>query len=323
MSIKLALIMTQKNESLFLEPWRIRYHVDLIDTSSIFIYDNGSTDSQTLTTLAAAENMGLKIDRNYNHQKDYYARGELFADLIKSLDASNPHDFYFPIDCDEFLVCDIDGKLSCQRDYILVSLAPLVRDGKPLTIPHKYVDSPYHINRYSKITNCKKCFFAQGACEALSDGFHEGKSKNGSQERQAKITYIEFHYKPYADHMRLNAQIIDYLIPTLSRKNLAAYAKSKRSNYHAAHALLESEYSYRRYFANQPSTTFNSCLLDRFKDLNIVTDPLFSDQSTNTRKAQIAIRAKHLAMKAQDKAEEALAHLRSIAGFVKRRLPRF
>ncbi|MEI6111404.1 MAG: glycosyltransferase family 2 protein [Cyanobium sp. ELA712] len=205
MSIKIALIMMQKNESLLLEPW-IRYHVDLIGTSSIFIYDNGSTDAQTLTTLAAAENMGLKINRTYNHQKDYYARGELFADLIKSLDASNPHDFYFPIDCDEFLACDIDGKLSCQRDDILVSLAPLVRDGKVLTIPHKYVNSPYHINRYSKITNCKKCFFAQGACEALSDGFHEGKSKNGSQERQTKITYIEFHYKPYADHMRLSAQ---------------------------------------------------------------------------------------------------------------------
>jgi hypothetical protein len=229
MSIKIALIMMQKNESLLLEPW-IRYHVDLIGTSSIFIYDNGSTDAQTLTTLAAAENMGLKINRTYNHQKDYYARGELFADLIKSLDASNPHDFYFPIDCDEFLACDIDGKLSCQRDDILVSLAPLVRDGKVLTIPHKYVNSPYHINRYSKITNCKKCFFAQGACEALSDGFHEGKSKNRSQERQTKITYIEFHYKPYADHMRLSAQKIDYLIPILSRKNLAAYAKSKRSN---------------------------------------------------------------------------------------------
>jgi len=322
MSIKIALIMMQKNESLLLEPW-IRYHADLICTSSIFIYDNGSTDAQTLKILATAENMGLKINRTYNHQKDYYARGEIFADLIKNLDASNAHDFYFPIDCDEFLACDLDGKLSCQRDDILTSLAPLVRDGKVLTIPHKYVNSPYHINRYSKITTCKKCFFAQGACEALSDGFHEGKSKNGSQERQTKITYIEFHYKPYADHMRLSAQKIDYLIPTLSRKNLAAYAKSKRSNYHAALALLESEYSYRRYFANQPSTTFSSCLLDRFKDLNIFTDPLFSEPSKNTRKAQIAIKAKHLAMKAQDIAEEALAHLRSIAGLVKRRLLKF
>lgn len=312
----------QKNESLLLEPW-IRYHVDLIGTSSIFIYDNGSTDTKTLTTLADAENIGLKINRTYSHQKDYYARGEIFADLIKSLDASNPHDFYFPIDCDEFLACGIDGKLSCQRDDILASLAPLIRDGEVLTIPHKYVNSPCHINRYSKITNCKKCFFAQGACEALSDGFHEGKSKDGNQERQTKITYIEFHYKPYADHMRLSAQKIDYLIPRLTRKNLAAYAKSKRSNYHAAHALLESEYSYRKYFANQPSTTFNSCLLDRFKELSINAGPFFSDQSTNTCKAQIAIRAKHLAMKAQDKAEEVLDHLRSIAGFVKRRLLRF
>jgi len=66
---------------------------------------------------------------------------------------------------------------------------------------------------------------------------------------------------------------------------------------------------YRRYFANQPSNTFNSFLLDRFKDLNITTDLTFGDKSKNTRKAQIAIRVKNFAMNAQDKAEEALAHL--------------
>jgi hypothetical protein len=66
---------------------------------------------------------------------------------------------------------------------------------------------------------------------------------------------------------------------------------------------------YRRYFTNQLSNIFNSCPLDRFKDLNIITDLTFSDQSKNTRKAQIAIRAKNFAINAQDKAEEALAHL--------------
>ena len=194
MSIKIALIMMQKNESLLLEPW-IRYHVDLIGTSSIFIYDNGSTDAQTLTTLAAAENMGLKINRTYNHQKDYYARGGLFADLIKSLDASNPHDFYFPIDCDEFLACDIDGKLSCQRDDILVSLAPLVRDGKVLTIPHKYVNSPYHINRYSKITNCKKCFF-----------LHKGPAKH------FPMVSMRANQRMGAKNARLRLHILNFII---------------------------------------------------------------------------------------------------------------
>lgn len=63
--------------------------------------------------------------------------------------------------------------------------------------------------------------------------------------------------------------------------------------------------------------------MGHFRDLGISTGYVFSDQSINTLKGQLAIRAKHFAMKAQDQAEEALAHLRSITGFIKRRLLKF
>lgn len=317
MSFKIALILIQKNESLLLEPW-IQCHASVIDTFSILSYDNGSTDATTLAILATAESIGFNIKNTYSQQKESYARGGMFDQLIQGLDASHPHDFDFPIDGDESLACDRDGKISCQRD---VTLAPLVRDGKVLTRPHQYVNNSYRINRYSKVTTCKKYFFAQGACEALSDGFHEGKSKNGKQECDAKIPSITLHCKPCADHMRLSAQKVEYLRSELSRKNLVAYAKSRKSSYHAAHSLPERE-SCRRYL-DIPSTTFNSCPMGHFRDLGISTGCVFSDQSINTLKGQMAIRAKHLAMKAQDQAEEALAHLRSITGFIKRRLLKF
>lgn len=174
MSLKIALILLQKNESLQLEPW-MQCHVSVIDTSSILSYDNGSTDATTLAILATAESIGFKIKKTYSQQKEYYVTGEMFAQLIKGLDASHPHDFDFPIDGDESLACDRDGKLSCQRDVTLATLAPLVRDGKVLTRPHQYVNNSYRINRFSKITTGKNYLFAQGGLRSALRWLPRGK----------------------------------------------------------------------------------------------------------------------------------------------------
>jgi hypothetical protein len=241
MSLRIALIMMQKNETLLLDPW-LRYHEAMISAQSIFIFDNGSSDPHTLATLKAAECRGVTVSRKYNQLQDYPASGIIAAELINYLDRENPHDFYFPIDCDEFLACKVNGQISCSRDDLDRSLIDFIDNEKVLTIPRKYVNSPYHPNRYSEISECKKCFFAQGACQSLAFGFHEGTSKAGSGEAETNITYIEFHYKPYQEHLRLSQQKIDYIVINPSRRALAAYIKTQRNNTHAAIALLESEY---------------------------------------------------------------------------------
>jgi hypothetical protein len=43
MSLRIALLMMQKNERLLLDPW-ITYHRSLVDPASIFVFDNGFTD---------------------------------------------------------------------------------------------------------------------------------------------------------------------------------------------------------------------------------------------------------------------------------------
>ena len=317
MSLRIALIMMQKNETLLLDPW-LRYHEAMISAQSIFIFDNGSSDPHTLATLKAAECRGVTVNRNYNQLQDYPATGIIAAELINHLDRENPHDFYFPIDCDEFLACKVNDQLSCSRDDLDKSLIDFIGNDKVLTIPRKYVNSPYHPNRYSEISWCKKCFFAQGACQSLGFGFHEGTSKAGSGEAETNITYIEFHYKPYQEHRRLSQQKIDYIVSNPSRRALAAYIKAQRTNTHAAIALLESEYSYLHALNNQSKTILDFSLLHRLEELDVDVRKLFSDSNVKNLQFQFNILTQHYYQKTIDLADRVIFTLRSLAGKAKR-----
>ncbi len=197
------------------------------------------------------------------------------------------------------------------------SLINFIGNDKVLTIPRKYVNSPYHPNRYSEVSWCKKCFFAQGACQSLTFGFHEGTSKAGSDEAETNIIYIEFHYKPYQEHRRLSQQKIDYIVLNPSRKALAAYIKAQRNNTHAAIALLESEYSYLHFFDNQPKIIFDFSLLNRLKELDADVSKLFNDSNVKSLPFQAKIVTQHFYQKTIDFADHVIWTLRSMAGKTK------
>jgi hypothetical protein len=322
MSLRIALIMMQKNETILLDPW-LRYHEAMIPAQSIFVFDNGSSDLETLRILREAESRGILVNRSHNQLQDYFARGTIFSEFINHLDRDDPHDFYFPIDCDEFLACKLNGRLSCSRDDLDRSLSDFIRNDNVLTMPRKYFNSPYHPNRYTEKDWSRKCFFAQGACATLVDGFHSGTSKAGSDQVETNIIYIELHYKPYQEHRRISKQKIEYLVPNPTRRAIANYAKTLRSNAHAAAALLESEYSYLNYFKNEHPTIYDESLLNRLNELNLDTTKFFSDSNVNSLRFQVKILAQHLGLMSLDFADAIFIKLRSIAGKAKRLIRSF
>lgn len=273
--LKIALLMMQKNESFLLEPWT-RYHEAITDAGSIFLFDNGSSDPHVLSILAAAEERGVNVNREYCTHSDYMNCGSIFADWIQHLDAHNPHDFYFPLDCDEFLACRHQGSLSCDREVLDAVLTPLLNSRQVLTLPCKYVNSPYHPNRYSPETSCKKCFFAKGSCKHLGHGFHEAESQEGRAERTTEITYIDFHFRPYQECMRLSLQMVAPLLVNTSRRSIYDYSRTNRQNCHSAKALLQGEFTYYLHFLLQRDVVISNSLLDRFTALGIDHRPLFS-----------------------------------------------
>lgn len=317
MSLRIALVMMQKNEGHLLEAW-ITYHRNLVDPASLFIFDNGSNDAHTLTILGAAEKTGIAINKDFSQDKDYFDRGIIFCNLIKQLDRDNPHDFYFPIDCDEFLASDLNGKLSCDKEDIQASLKSLIKSKKVLSIPHKYLNNPYSPNAYTKVTHCKKCFFARDACESLIDGFHAGQSRWGPEQQESNITYFEFHYKPYLDHLRISLQKIRYLLPNQKRRTLADYVQTRKSNFHAAIALLQSEYSYLRFFETQAPILTDTTLLQRFADLGIDSTPLFDQRGKPGPLQRMRLLARHQFLQVGDHMTTFTDRLQDRARAVKR-----
>lgn len=190
---------------------------------------------------------------------------------------------------------------------------------KVLTIPHKYVNDPYSPNHYSKITHCKKCFFARNACESLALGFHEAKSHTGTTEQDSSITYLEFHYKPYTEHMRMSKQKIQNLVPNLQRQTLVSYTRSRKSNFHAAMALLQSEYDYLRSFENRKHETIRDFnLLQRFAELGIESTQLFEEKNYYSFTNRAKLRVRHEILRSLNSLNSLCCNLRLWVGSIKR-----
>jgi len=320
--MRIALLMMQKNEASLLGPWT-RYHASLTKASSIYVFDNGSSDPKVLERLAEAERGGIQVIRSYNRPIDYLNAGDIFSAFIKHLDTTNPHDFYFPMDCDEFLACETKSGPSCQSSDLIEQLKPFLGSQQALHIPFKYYNSPYQRNRYAKIDSCPKYFFAQGSCQSLSHGFHHATTTAGSGQLTTPITYFEFHYKPYQQHRALAAQKLEHLIGDLSdRRALAEYARKRKTNHHCATELLNSELEYFNSFKAKHNIHIDTCILDRFAELNIDASNLFSSSPLSSKRRAISLLADHLKAKLFDSVESNRDQLRALASKTKRMINR-
>jgi len=301
MNLRIALLMMQKNEAILLGPW-IRYHSQFTVNSSIFIFDNGSSNPGVIDTLAKAEQAGIHVIRQYNNPEDYLNTGSIFSRFIQNLGRQAPHDFYFPIDCDEFLACQTPTGLSCLLEDLHNQLMPWLGSQQVLIIPRKHYANPYQPNRYIEINHSQKCFFSQGTCESLSHGFHKATTTAGHGQQITTITYFEFHHKPYQQHRQLTTQKLEPIFrgKAMSRRNLAEYASTLKTNYHCALELLQTEYDYIRYLTNNSSREEHRCLLDRFSELQIDPSPLFTNSPLSSRRQTITLITKSWLTKIDD-----------------------
>jgi hypothetical protein len=274
--VKIACIMMQKNEILLLDPW-IKYHSSLLGSEHIYVYDNGSSDAAVIQTLRDAEKSGVNVFWDYTRQEDFlHNREALTAGLIRRLDEEDPYDFYFPIDCDEFLACVTpDGNASCQTKDITEALSPYLLAKEVLVISHKYWNNLLFPNLYAISTSSKKCFFARGTCQSLDHGFHHARTWQGNDECKTSIAFFEFHYRTYAYHRSTNKQKLIGLVPDFSRKALRDYAKKRSDNFHCAQELLQSKYEYLRGFLDSSELVAAPVLLATFDALGIGYANLF------------------------------------------------
>lgn len=273
--MRLAFIMMQKNEVVLLEPW-IRYHASLAGIENLFIFDNGSTEPLVHRVLRRAEIEGAQVFRQYSRSRDYLHRGEIVGDLIKKLDRESPYDFYFPMDCDEFIACDSATGPAVEKQDIFAGLLPYRDRQEVLTISHKYVANPCRKDWYSIMTTSEKCFFTKDSCAWLDGGFHRGRSKFTDEREVTGIVYVEFHFRPYRSHRFFCRQkLATRSLADYSRKSLKAYADRRGSSHHCAADLLQGKYDYLQKFLRTDDLVFAPGVFMAFDALGIKKAGLF------------------------------------------------
>lgn len=238
----------QKNEKDLIEPWII-YHANLFGLTNLYVYDNGSTEPNTLTLLKKYEKQGLNVDYSRSTKQDFESKGRIISSRIKELE-KNQYDFFFPLDCDEFIACiDKNGQISLTFDSIKSTLLPFKDDPRVLAIQRAYDNSPMHFDYYLPREDQRKCFFANGACAELDIGFHQGKAKTTIEQLKIPIIYFHFHHKPYIDFQESSREKLTGRVVDFTEETLLEHFKSKKPGFHLIPRLLMSKNEYNSQFS--------------------------------------------------------------------------
>ena len=237
-------VMMCKNEDELLSIWG-GYHGHLLGFENLHVVDNGSTSSASLAALDALETLGAHIDRGFPRVEDYPAKGQITARTIQRLDAEAPADFYFPLDCDEFLAVEHSPyALDCTREGLERELEPQADFDGVLTIQAGYDNNPEVPGTYVRSPEQRKAFFARGACTDLDHGSHIGFAR--SEHRiQTRVVYLHHHYKPFEQLVRHAREKLLPFVDDLSAEMLPQHRLNGVPGHHLiSHLELEDEAQY-------------------------------------------------------------------------------
>lgn len=248
--MKIRIITMIKNENDLALPW-IKYHGSAVGYENLIILDNGSTTEQTLLTLKLGAERGATIDYQYSTKAQYVNRGRTYVDIIQRMDAEDPADFYIPLDCDEFLSVERDGRVDCSLGALEEELSSYVKYPNPLVIHAGLDNHPHKAGYFRWALKQRKTFFAEGACAFLDHGFHVGRSRLSLDPIRTKIVYIHYHFKPYDLLIEHSKQKLEHFTTDFSEKNMKKYVNDKKFCWHCAHHILRSREEYSRMF-NDP-----------------------------------------------------------------------
>jgi hypothetical protein len=185
--------MTQRNEGPILERW-LAHYAGLFGWDSLTVFDNCSTDQATIEMLHAARARGSKVVFGV---ESYREKHTMALGLIHAYEVSDESraDFYFPVDCDEYL-CTLTGtSLSLDRTDILAELVRYRYEVQGLQIPGSLYNDPGRENCYVLDRPFIKSFFRSGAIGTLDIGHHFATSPLAEGTHATRLMYLHHHNK--------------------------------------------------------------------------------------------------------------------------------
>ena len=220
--MKVACIMMEKNENLLLTNW-IRYHGALFGYENLYIFDNGSDNTEVKEALCRlGPQYNLNIDYSRTTKADHEAKGDIVVQKIRELEASSDYDFFLPLDCDEFVCVQNGDDLLFSKEAVTDELARHRSSPDALKIRGCFYNC-YGRKDYYYYLDVPKTFFATGAAGSLDVGYHDGKSRLSPNGTPTGIQLMHLHNKPFRT-LKAHAEIkLKGRVASMEPADLKAY----------------------------------------------------------------------------------------------------
>lgn len=243
---KVACVMMHKDEYILLEPWAI-YHGHLFGLENLYIIDNGSSLPEVQASLHRLAALGVHVDYDYPTRQDYLDKGEIVGARIRALDAAGGYDFFFPIDCDEFVIKQTQVGYSCDLATIHAYLETLRGEQQTLRLRYQLNNHPLLPDFYVHFRQTKT-FYAAGSFGWTDHGHRADGSRLAKGSRPTTLLHAHFHNKPFE---LLQAAARERWVGPVDVNDRAALAGYKGDSEQAARYLLMSAREYHAQFDRQ------------------------------------------------------------------------
>lgn len=194
-----AVLMMQKDEGQLLDDW-LNYYNYIFGLDNLYIFDNDSEDPLTKEILFKWKDKGLKVEYCPGFES-FQNKGMIILNKINNL--GDKYDYYYPLDCDEFLVKFINTEVF----EIEKGLEPKESSNfntKIFRIRHAIWNVPNSNLGY--YTDMRKIIVKKDAAlEYLDIGLHLFNFTDNTPEIPAEeieatqIGLIHFHNRPFND----------------------------------------------------------------------------------------------------------------------------
>ena len=257
----------QKNEEVLLRPWAA-LHGEMVDPANVTIFDNGSTSVSVQEQLKCLADQGFNVIFKYNTEQDFEQKGSIVRDQILEFDATDPADFYIPLDCDEFLyTSQAPGESLCfTRRALENALRPYIGSDSALRIGSSYDNYPIAMERGRFINKGRqKCFLTQGHCRNVDLGFHKIQSWHHYHRIRTRVGQLHMHNKPLAALLQSAREKLNGRVRDFSDETLDAFKAKLGRGYHLVDELRCSS-----------EAEYETLLRSRYENLEIVDIPEFN-----------------------------------------------
>ncbi|AQS90229.1 hypothetical protein A0U94_03770 [Gluconobacter albidus] len=262
-TLQCACILMQRNEAELLEPW-IQYHGTLFGYENLFIFDNGSDNPQVKRLLREYEDQGVHVDRQFSRSEDYPDKGKILTECAMRLNETKRYDFFFPLDCDEFLALRTDdGKISCEFSKIKNYLKSVTPSQTTYHVTRNYLNIVGHPNYFQEHTY-SKVFFNNNLIVPLDHGSHL--TSSSISVTPSDIVYIHCHAKPFATILAHSRDKLRPWVDVNNPKALEKFEADQGIGWHLVKYLRMSEKEYLNIF-NKKNAIYIPTFIENFKHI--------------------------------------------------------